>query len=765
MDAGAARAGPADWRRRRLRDAGRARCNLWVLRPQVIRRHRPRTVIRSALSHWHLRAWAPAVVVAAALVVKAVVLAQLGDHPLLQPLGELDSAYYVQLARSMATEGPIAGGEPFAVAPLYAYFLGVIFALGGSVETARAAQVLLGSAAVGFVFTTTRQWFGETAAWVASALALLTGLFSFYEILILPAALDPFLAAATLAFVSAIRSGRAGAMLAAGVFAGLFALNRPNALVFAVVTAAWPILWWWRGGAQGTPRLPWRHAIVLPAALLAVIGANGLRNYAASGEWVPISSHGGLNFYIGNGPQADGTYARVPGITPSITGQARDASRLAAAAGEADRSAAGVSAFFYRRALTWMAQHPAATVRLWIRKAALLANHANVPLNVSYAYYRREEPTILRALIVDAWLLVPLGTAGLLLRSARQSTPGFGLWASFVPIYGLSVIAFFVTSRYRMPLLIPLCCSAAATVTWGYDRARQRRWRPLAVAAAAVAALGIVAGWPLGVSEGDDLEQGRRVVWLIEEGRIAEARAHAARIESWHSRPGLLHYRAGRALSGVNRFEDAIGHFRRSLAFEPDQLDTRLELGQALTVVGQSAEAIPLLDAAVEGAHRLEVAAPWLVRALVAAGQRDRARRLIAGWPSTIADPRAETALDLGSMALEINGPVEAERWLRMAVAQRPDNAEAHETLGVSLLLQQRVDESIASLEVARALAPERSTGRLNLAAAYARAGRVGEARMEAREALRLNPAESQAAALLAALDGDGSKPSPPVRR
>jgi Flp pilus assembly protein TadD len=116
-------------------------------------------------------------------------------------------------------------------------------------------------------------------------------------------------------------------------------------------------------------------------------------------------------------------------------------------------------------------------------------------------------------------------------------------------------------------------------------------------------------------------------------------------------------------------------------------------------------------------------------------------------------------------MALELDGPVEAERWLRAAVTALPKNAEAREKLGVSLLLQQRVTESIGPLETARALAPERATVHLNLAAAYARAGRVEDAREEAREALRLNPAESQAARLLAALGGAAVNPTPPVRR
>jgi hypothetical protein len=39
----------------------------------------------------------------AALAIKIVVLVQLGNHPLLQPHGELDTAYYVELAQKSPT--------------------------------------------------------------------------------------------------------------------------------------------------------------------------------------------------------------------------------------------------------------------------------------------------------------------------------------------------------------------------------------------------------------------------------------------------------------------------------------------------------------------------------------------------------------------------------------------------------------------------------------------------------------------------------------
>jgi len=204
---------------------------------------------------------------------------------------------------------------------------------------------------------------------------------------------------------------------------------------------------------------------------------NAARNYAVSGEAILISSHGGLNFFIGNNAEADGIYDRVPGITPSIAGQVRDATRVAETAEGRHLSASEVSAYFFQRAWAWIAANPGAALALFARKIALVLNKTNVPLNYSYAFYSRDETTLLRVLLVGPWMLMPLGLLGLLLVSVRREQPGFWVWASFIPIYGLSVAAFFVSDRYRMPLLVPLCATSAAALVWTLDRIREHKPR------------------------------------------------------------------------------------------------------------------------------------------------------------------------------------------------------------------------------------------------------------------------------------------------
>ena len=344
---------------------------------------------------------------------------QLWNHPLLQPHGELDTAYYVSLSTRIASEGVLAPIGAFFVSPLYVYFLAAVFTAGGSLLRRNWCRSLLERRRWGCSSPPPGIGLANGAALVAAGLAMLTGIFTFNEILILQSSLDPFLVSCALYALTRTRAGGGiGAFAAAGASLGLLALNRPNALVFAVAAAAVVFV---SECLRRDGRV--KRGAVLVTALLAVVAANAARNYAVSGEVVLIASHGGLNLYIGNHDRADGTYTPVPGITPSIAGQATDSTRVAESSAGRRLSSGEVSSYFAWRAFDWVTGHPADALRLWIRKIGILFNRVDVPLNYSYAFYAREPSSFLRVLAVGPWLLLPLGLVGLFWPALRANAP------------------------------------------------------------------------------------------------------------------------------------------------------------------------------------------------------------------------------------------------------------------------------------------------------------------------------------------------------
>ena len=199
---------------------------------------------KATFARAHPDRWRVPAFLGAVLAVKLIVLLQLQAHPLLAADAGLDTASYIELAHRVTAGDLSLGPGLYYLSPLYIYFLAAVFSISDWLFLARVIQAGLGTLAVGCVFVAARIWFGRRAAWIAAALAALTGVLTFYEIVILQSALDSVLTAAALAALAVALAGPpmrpgpdrpsrfAGASAAyatAGVLFGLSILNRPNA--------------------------------------------------------------------------------------------------------------------------------------------------------------------------------------------------------------------------------------------------------------------------------------------------------------------------------------------------------------------------------------------------------------------------------------------------------------------------------------------------------------------------------------------------------
>jgi 4-amino-4-deoxy-L-arabinose transferase-like glycosyltransferase len=176
--------------------------------------------------------------------------------------------------------------------PLYLYFVGVPFALFGTLEAVKYAQCFAGALLVPALGLLGRRAFGDRAALVAAAIA------AFYPELVWFAShfwaetvFTVLLWWAMERLLAADARESTGAALVSGLLWGLAILTRETVLYFLPIAALW--LAWRRAG--GVRRAAW----LLGTVALVVLPWT-LRNWLVFEAFVPVSTAGALNLWQGN---------------------------------------------------------------------------------------------------------------------------------------------------------------------------------------------------------------------------------------------------------------------------------------------------------------------------------------------------------------------------------------------------------------------------------------------------------------------------------
>ena len=99
-------------------------------------------------------------------------------------------------------------------------------------------------------------------------------------------------------------------MVCAGVLLGAATLVRPLALLLPLIFAT---CFWFRSGfKQQTLLEQARLATVAFVFLVCIVGPWTLRNYELFGEFIPVSTNGGITLWMGNAPGTDGRLMGLP---------------------------------------------------------------------------------------------------------------------------------------------------------------------------------------------------------------------------------------------------------------------------------------------------------------------------------------------------------------------------------------------------------------------------------------------------------------------
>ncbi len=619
--------------------------------------------------------WRPdGAIFALALFVRLVVLHGFRDVPFFGDL-IVDSRAYDLWARRLAG-GDWIGDRPFYQAPLYPYLLGIFYSVfGRHLLGVRVVQALLGAAACVVMRRAVRRWFGETAGRIAGFGMALFPPAVFFDLLIQKSVLDSlFVPLVILALGRAFLSPhpRARAFLGVGITFGLFALNRENALLSAILVGCWTI--------ADRDLAPGRRRLVL---VLSMIGGLALpllpvyvRNASLGARTAITTWNVGTSLYIGNHRGANGMYLPLRPARGDTRYEETDARELAEQESGTRLTPDRISRFWLGKSAREIAGAPGEWLWLLARKAGLAVNQVEV-IDTDDIYFYEQYSVLLRVLNALPWFALVLGlSAGGVVAfrdSARRLAPllalSLGMFASLV--------VFYVVGRYRYPLALSLFPLGAAFAAGARHLPARRRTASLVVGGA-VAALAFLP------------------------------------MTTKREQLGTSYFNAANILAARGDRDGAVRFFDLSLASGRGEAATRVNYAALLMETGRAADAWRILD---EAAAAAPGEAPVHLAKANASLRLGKPERALAEAASALRlDPASPMALNTRGAALAALGRGgEAADSFREALGRDPGYVSARlnwarllradgETTRAIILLREGAGITTGSLEISRML-------------------------------------------------------------
>jgi len=369
---------------------------------------------------------------------------------LVNALRGLDMATYYQLALTFASGQPMDTATPFFQAPGYPLVLASLMRLGAvSMAALTAAQVVLGVSACVLLYELGRRVFSQGVGLAAAALYAVYPLAWYYGGLLLSEnLLVVLLLAAALVAERAFDRPSLASWVALGLICGLATLTRPNAAVLLPALIGCACILMRRNAPVKPMTAAWAAfgILILPAIVF---------NSLAAGSLQFVSTQGSHLWLSGNTQYATGIYQLPcgPALSPA-------------------------SAAF------WLVD---------ARKLALFFSNQEFGNNTYLAVFQAHLGGLI-SIPVGFGPLAALGLVGLVM-----PPPNVRRWLPFalvLSLYVLTIVAFTIVGRYRLPAAALLCLPAAALLV-RLPMLLHSHPRRLALATGAVAILTLAANFDL----------------------------------------------------------------------------------------------------------------------------------------------------------------------------------------------------------------------------------------------------------------------------
>lgn len=392
-------------------------------------------------------------------------------------------------------------------------------------------------------------------------------------------------------------------------------------------------------------RLPAAAALILCGIL---VGASPcwIHNYFIARDPVFLSAHSGINFWIGNNPDANGYPRFPPGLHAGQAAMSQDSITAAESAAGHPLKRAEVSRFWSSKARSYMMSHPVDWLRLLLTKFRNFWSAFRYD-DLSIVTSLRENGVILPG--ISFGLVAALGIPGMLL--AWRRSPISRWVTAAILLHMAALMPVFVTERYRLPI-VPglLVCAVFGLVTF-WRSLVQGRYSRAGVYLAFLCLATAFVSWP----------QRNLSLWALD--------PYNSGVQALELGRESLDQNKGEAAAAS--FAVANAKFNLAFTYAPGNAELNFALGELRQVQGQLAEAKTFYAAALR------------------------------------IDPRHERAFNnLGVLALDEQRYAVAESLFRHSLEIDPKNAKTHFLMARTLWAAGQRDLAQREVEIAIGLNP-----------------------------------------------------------
>jgi len=387
----------------------------------------------------------------------------------------LDAQFYDSWAQKIA-EGDWLGTEVFFMGPLYPYFLAVLYGtLGRDLYLVRVIQTIIGSLSCVLIYLIGKKIFNPVVGVLAGLAAALYGMFVFYDATILMETLVVFLdLLAVVLLLYAVERKNKRIWFLAGFVLGLSALGRGTILLFVPLVFFWFIL-----NEKKERKTILRNFAVFCTGVLLVLAVCTLRNFVVTGDFVVISSNWGVNFYQGTNEFATGKISSpLPNVdSPQV--MVAELGKHAENVTGKNLTESEVARFWFLKGVEYVRKNPLDYAKLELRKFLLFWNWYEIPSNTNYYFFSRFSGLLQSGFLLMFGIIAPLGLLGILLSAEQLRKTSILIFMIVSAV--LSVLIFFVDSRYRLPAVAFLMIFAAYALHWFFDSLKSKKYKKILI--------------------------------------------------------------------------------------------------------------------------------------------------------------------------------------------------------------------------------------------------------------------------------------------